>query len=554
MRKNSVSEFSQVAVQSEPVRFTANKNPALPFRVYDAHALPLEENQLDIPGHEPSRRGDVSGPEALRGDPVDLILSRILAFPGRILILETQSKSEFSARVALRRKQFGQEMPVSCQRLEDLEISSENFDLLLLQEAVRHIEPMILFSKASELLSCGGGILIADKSTLSRPGYKAAHKEKEPYSLTDLLTLAERAGFKLVEHIDISDRAAPNPNHEGHDGPVGYTLLQFRKKAMQKWRVGVCEEKHSPEMRELFEKIFGHSMTPEMWQWKYGRGKFRAVGVWRENRLIAHYGGMLREILLFGQQKTAVQIGDVMVDPVDRGVLTRKGPFFLMAATFQERYIGFGKIILTGYGFPSERHMRIAERSALYADIGSMVEVEWKPAGKMPRCLTRLKVLKNQSSIWETAALDELWNRMAASLRDAVVGMRDTAYLRHRYLDHPHHNYQLLLVITRFSKQIRGLIVLRHDASESEIMDLIAPLHELPLLVAHARRVAGINGKDKLLLRIPQHFSAYFTSTEGVVAVRDMCIRIPTPIWSHAPAPETMRDRWWLTGGDMDFR
>src|SRR5690606_38175831 len=206
-------------------------------------------------------------------------------------------------------------------------------------------------------------------------------------------------------------------------------------------------------------------------------------------------GGMLRVVLLFGQIITAVQIGDVMVDSNERGILTRRGPFFLMAATFQENYVGFGKPILTGYGFPNDRAMRVAERLGLYSRVGSMVEIEWRPKPETPHLLTRINEIDAQHAIWQTTVVDDLWQKMAAEFKDAIIGVRDSAYLRYRYLGHPHHDYQLLLVIGRIDRQARGLIVLRHDSNETEIMDLIGPLRAIPLMIAHARRVAGIHQK-----------------------------------------------------------
>lgn len=612
MMKDNVLRFEQTSFQPEsgysangypvhflpePVRFAACRNLAFPLNVY-AYILILEEGQVDALHYGLFRDSNTSIREAQQYS-TDLVLSRMPASPSRILEVgvglgttfsllgqmghKVQGITPDSAQIMLLQERFGQGISVSCQRLEDFEAAPESFDLLLFQESAQYIEPLIIFNQASDLLPCGGIVLIIDEFALRR-----TEAESEGlHLLTDVVALAERMGFELTEHVDLSAMAAPTLDHllqmtarhrhrlvqdlaldsetlaqldesnrnyqrKYADGRFGYALLQFRKKDTPKWRVGILEEKQSTEMLSLFEKTFGHPMTPEMWQWKYGHERSRALGVWRENRLVAHYGGMLRDILLFGQPRTAVQIGDVMVDPAERGVLTRKGPFFLMAAAFQECYVGFGKAILTGYGFPNERAMRIAERLGLYAGVGSMVEVEWKPASKIPFCLTRLKVIDSQDEIWETSTIDALWKKMAADLCEAVVGIRDSAYLHNRYLNHPHHDYQLLLVINRFSGQVRGLIVLRHDVLESEIMDLVAPLSEIPLLIAQARRVAGINGKDRLFIRIPKNFAAHFSTTGGIQTTQE--IRIPTPVWSYAPAPEILRNRWWLTGGDMDFR
>jgi hypothetical protein len=619
MKNNNMLRFEQTSFQVEPEVHSAvssannyrvvcspepekealvpYKNLVFPLNVY-AHALVLEEGRADALHYGLFKNYDTPIREAQQYS-TSLILSRLPVSSSRILEVGVGLGTTFlllsqgghkvhgitpdNTQITLLRERFGQNISVSCQRLENFEAAAESFDLLLFQESAQYIEPLVIFNKALDMLPCGGSILILDEFVL-----RQSEAESDGlHVLSNVLTLAKRLGFELVEHLDLSSMAAPTLGHLLHittahrnrliqdlalnveileqldesnrnyqkkyaEGRYGYALLQFRKKTVPKWRIGLLEEKQSFEMQDLFKKTFGHDLTSEMWQWKYGRESSYALGGWRENRLIAHYGGMPRDVLLFGEPKTVVQIGDVMVDPAERGVLTRKGPFFLLAATFQECYVGYGKAILTGYGFPNKRAMQVAERLGLYTQVGSMTEVEWKPSGKIPHCLTRLREIDSQDDIWKTSVIDDLWHKMAADLREALVGLRDNAYLRYRYLDHPHHSYQLLLVVNRFSGQIRGLIVLRHNEHETEIMDLIAPFREIPLMIAHARRVSGINGKSRLFIQIPKNFVARFTATGGVQTAQD--IPIPAPAWSYAPAADVLRDRWWLTGGDMDFR
>ena len=50
-------------------------------------------------------------------------------------------------------------------------------------------------------------------------------------------------------------------------------------------------------VRTAAASIFGHEMSPEHWQWKYGDGRGEAIGVWEDGALIAHYGGVARRIV-----------------------------------------------------------------------------------------------------------------------------------------------------------------------------------------------------------------------------------------------------------------
>ena len=141
---------------------------------------------------------------------------------------------------------------------------------------------------------------------------------------------------------------------------------------------------------------------------------------------------------------------------------------------------------------------------------------------------------------------------MADDLRDAVVGVRDVEYLQHRYLDHPHNHYELLLVTSRFTGAARGVMVLRVHDGVCELLDLIAPLRNIPCLVDQARRLITRWGVGELYCWVSRHQAWRFTATDGRVHPLD--IRIPTSVWINGPPVEMVRDRWWLMSGDTDFR
>lgn len=575
------------------------KDLTFPLNVY-AHALLLQEGRADYL-HYGLFRQDQTDLGAAQQHSTELLLNRLPAPPCRILEVGVGLGTTFSLltrkgyqvhgitpdaqQIIQVHKRLGTQVQVTCQRLEDFQAAQDSFDVLLFQESAQYIEPLVIFNKGLDLLPTGGSLLIVDEFALRRvdPAEEGLHL------LDNMLALANRFGFELAEQLDLSAMAAPTLDYllrvttlqrqrlindlsldaaclaqldESNRlyqekyacGRFGYALLHFRKKQQPIWRLRLLEENQVPDMLALFERTFGHTMTLAMWQWKYGAGRGRAIGVWRENQLIAHYGGMVRKILFFGQPQTAVQIGDVMVDPAERGILTKKGPFFLMAATFLEHYIGYGKPYLLGFGFPNERAMKVAERQGLYADTGRMVEIEWQPLAKTPRWLTRLQVIDgtNAKQTWIATAIARCWQDMAADLCEALVGVRDWTYLCDRYLNHPHQPYQVILVINRLGGKVRGVMVLRHNPEGCEIVDLVAPLKEIPLLVRHARRITGMSDHHRLSCQITENFAAYFVAAGGIQQA--LPIRIPANAWSAGPAPERLRDRWWLMSGDMDFR
>jgi hypothetical protein len=124
--------------------------------------------------------------------------------------------------------------------------------------------------------------------------------------------------------------------------------------------------------------------------------------------------------------------------------------------------------------------------------------------------------------------------------------------VQHRYLDHPHQHYQIARVKNRFGGRTRGVMILRYDPQGCELVDLITPLNDIPLLITHARRLAGAHGATRLFCRITENFADNFAITGGTP--HTVNIRIPTNIWSTGPSPKTLKGHWWLMSGDMDFR
>lgn len=573
------------------------KDLTFPLNVY-AHALLLQEGKAAYL-HYGLFQNNKTSLLAAQQFSTDLLMARLPPPPRRILEVgiglgttlsllnqrgyDVHGITPDAQQIAYIQKNLGLEVSVSCRSLQDFKAQPESFDVVLLQESAQYIEPLVIFNKALDLLPLSGDLVIVDEFALKydEAGMEGLHL------LNDLVTLAKRFGFELIEHVDLSTQAAPTLDYLLHitathrqnlikdlalteeqlthldesnrsyqkkyvSGHYGYALLHFRKQTIPKWRLQILEKSQIPEMFDLFKKIFHHDMTSAMWQWKYDLNSGREIGVWRDNQLIAHYGGASRKILFFGQPQTAVQIGDVMVDTSERGTLTRKGPFFLMAATFLERYIGYGKPYLVGFGFPNERAMKVAVRLGLYDEVGYMVEFSWNIRSQFPLWGTRLHLIGREQADFAKTDADQCWEHMAADLQTAIIGVRDWQYLQHRYLEHPNQQYQIILVRNRFDKCARGILVLRYDPEGCEIVDLIAPLAEIPLLITHARRLAGIHGATRVFCRITENFARYFAVAGGIQ--QTINIHIPANAWSNGPAPETLKDRWWLMSGDKDFR
>jgi hypothetical protein len=302
-----------------------------------------------------------------------------------------------------------------------------------------------------------------------------------------------------------------------------------------------------PSLLLLFQRAFGHAMPAEQWRWKYTGLEPMGSVVRRGNETVAFYGGIPRRILHFGELRTAVQISDVMVLPAERGILTRRGAFFLTASAYADRYVGPDRPYALAFGFPSERHARLGEHLGLYARVDEILEASWTALDARASVRYKARLLQPH----EVSIVDELWHRMSGSLDDLCIGVRDAAHVAHRFLAHPTVSYLPLLITHRFTGRAIGLLVLRDHADAGlELVDTIAEPSSIAVLVRIGRRVAARLGRRKLFAWLTPAASAYFDNP----AVSPAGVPVPTIIWGASPDLAKLRGHWWLTGGDSDFR
>ncbi|MBZ0092873.1 MAG: GNAT family N-acetyltransferase, partial [Sulfuricellaceae bacterium] len=238
----------------------------------------------------------------------------------------------------------------------------------------------------------------------------------------------------MSESLPIIQLHGPaRPEGEGKECRIG--SHRFRISAL-----GVEDE---TEVRRLFAKVFGQTHDERWFDWKYGQGRGEAVGLWDDSGcLVAHYAGIPRTLLWHGVPVKAVQIGDVMVAPQVRGLMTRKGPFFQVCTRFFGSRVGEGKNYRLAFGFPSKRHVQLGEMLGLYHNAGKILQLRWAVRAE------RLAPWWNWSPLVENRATLEqqvagVWAAMARDFGDFVLGVRDIDYLRWRFLDRPDRQYRL---------------------------------------------------------------------------------------------------------------
>lgn len=407
------------------------------------------------------------------------------------------------------------------------ETAGRHFDAALIMDLTPAVHPLALFDQLDSLLKKDGTVLLAGLE-------KARNPTRLAHWLDYVVAIGNRCGFVLPELA--------------LESPSGGSLFFVRilhKSAIPRWRISHVLPKDFPEVSVLFQEVFGHPMSRELWEWKYGAGRGNAVMARKDGNVVAHYGGMYRDILLCGKPDWAFQICDVMVHAKERGVLTRQGPFSLAAATCAEIY---GPL---GYGFPNKRAMQVAEKMGLYAEAGQMAEVRWVPGTTGLRLRTRVRNLGLHDAVSGRALANQVWGQMANDLRDGVVGVRDWDYLEHRYFRHPHHQYEVLLVSARLTGKPLGIAVLRRHEASCELLDVIAPLRNLGQVIDQARRMTGRWGLPYLYCWITKNHLPLLLACEGKEEALD--ISIPTSCWTSDPRSEQIKGKWWLMSGDTDF-
>lgn len=392
------------------------------------------------------------------------------------------------------------------------------------------------------------------KSDLRPGGAPGDAERKLLASLRERLASAE-PGYRLA----LADLQALDPF-----GDEAFAALAQRFGAIQqadgawrlerqpRWLPDWVAAEHEPQCFDLFETAFGYRIDPRLWRWKYRDAPRPGMGAWRDGQLLAFYGAMPRQVLFRGEPASTVQIGDVMVHPAERGVMTRSGPFQIAASTFIDRSVGYGRPHLFGFGFPTDKALQVARKLGLYEQVDRMTELTWPTAGGWTDSSRLLRC--RPIGPGDEAALDGLWAAMARDFPDSIIGVRDAAYVHARYAAHPTVRYECLLVRRLFGGAPQGLVVLRHleDARNMELMDVVGPRRSFPALVAAARGWARRRGASSVRAWVTASHAGALTV--GGATATPLDLLVPANVWSRGPSAEDLRDRWWLTAGDTDFR
>jgi hypothetical protein len=318
----------------------------------------------------------------------------------------------------------------------------------------------------------------------------------------------------------------------------------------------------------LHTLVFGSDVDALWFDWKYGqalgRGGGQAVGLWHGAQLIAYCGGLPRPLWRQGQPLSGLQIGDVMVHPQWRGIYARHGPFFQVSRRFYQSRLGMAseQPFQLGYGFPNERHLRLAVLLGLLRDGGVIEALRWDtslPLAQSLPWLWKCRELAPTDRAFDLS-VNTAWESMKVASDDLTLGQRDATYVRWRYVDRPNDasvpnkaapRYRFFALRRVFAGSCQGLAVLDLRSNSAHWLDWIGPTELMVLANRACCQQAARCGASSLTAWASPAVAQVLKDSD--IQSREVCAHLGIP--SHSALdPQTLPDlQFWLMGGDTDF-
>lgn len=316
-----------------------------------------------------------------------------------------------------------------------------------------------------------------------------------------------------------------------------------------------------PEVLGLHQRVFGSAADPAWFSWKYVQGGGEGMGIWHAGKLVAHCGGLPRLFLHKGGSKHLLQIGDVMVTPEWRGILTRHGPFYHVSKALYASRLGKGNRFHAGFGFPNARALRLGMKSELSWDVGQMVALQWNtPPTQLQISELELSKLRWHVSTLASdhpafiAKLDQAWAAMQVGAQDWLMGERPSGYVRWRFVERPQRSAIFLQLRRPWQCKPLGIAVLAPASSEQpcvQWLDWIGSPDLMDVACIMCRSLAARAGAAGLTSWVSR---AVLPKLEGSgISGQSEAARISVATASDMSKDEAARLNWWFMGGDTDF-
>ena len=318
----------------------------------------------------------------------------------------------------------------------------------------------------------------------------------------------------------------------------------------------------------LHTMVFGPEVDSAWFAWKYGQqpgqGYGQAAGMWCDGELIAFCGGLPRVLWQKDKPLHGMQMGDVMVHPQWRGILTRRGPFFHVTKSFHSSRLGSPPThpYQLGFGFPNDRALRLPVKLGLVWDAGVIESLHWKTA--LPTELHLPWLWRWRELFTTDPAFDQkvstAWQTMQSNLGNLTVGQRDARYLRWRYVNRPAScgaapqsaaRYRFFELRRVWSAKPVGVAVLDLRSTSAHWLDWVGPVDLMPIASTACRIEAASAGATELTAWASLEVAKQLDETN--IARREICAGLGVSADSDLQPDHLAGLRFWLMGGDTDF-
>ena len=251
---------------------------------------------------------------------------------------------------------------------------------------------------------------------------------------------------------------------------------------------------------DLFETVFGFTVTPQMWAWKYlppWTKRHYCYVAYDGDRVIGYFGAVPQRGQVRGQEIPFFQFADFMVHPQYR----RKHDYFDLGLTHVLEDITQGPHLV--YGFSDHRAFLWFKRLGLSQLVEKAVTRYVRPGKRASGAF--------EFRDWDLAGseVDLVWEQQASHCEIGLI--RDAQYFGWRYGHHPANSYRLLGVYILGDPV--GCIVLGNDGAgqngrpaEIPVVDALLPDEILlPALQSYCDE-----SRSSLMIWLPEHRSRSF--------------------------------------------
>lgn len=308
-----------------------------------------------------------------------------------------------------------------------------------------------------------------------------------------------------------------------------------------------------PSLQELFERVFKHPISSELLQWKYANRRGESwVAADVSGNIVMHCGLNFRDVLIGGERVRAAQLTDLMAPPKAQGLTRQESPFgklmhrILCTLPRPDNPSGIA------FGFPSDRAMRLGEHMGVYREVDRLMDLEFTPLDVLDAGIAWREITHFTES--DNALVNRVWKAMAADFCEFSIGVRDSAYLKHRYLEHPEKQYSLLIVEKKglWRNTPIGLAVVGPGHERRELLDIICPSKSMKTLIQATQCWLTEKKGELLKLSLTERFARQLESFACRCTYTEFRI-MGNPL-SPAISTTRLERRFWLTGGDTDYR